>query len=110
MPLTLNPIPLPLRTDGSGVVRVGGTRVPLDTVVDCFKRGHSPQQIADAFPVRLADVYAVISFYLSHAGEVEAYLREREAFAEEVRRGSPLPSPRNVRERLSGRRGPDPQP
>ncbi len=31
--------PIPLETDADGVVRVGGTRVTLDTVVAAFKEG-----------------------------------------------------------------------
>ena len=39
MALTIEPAPVPLRTDADGVVRVGRTRVTLDTVVAAFEEG-----------------------------------------------------------------------
>ena len=35
--------PLPLSTDADGVIRVAGTRVTLDTVIDTFITGASPE-------------------------------------------------------------------
>lgn len=65
----------PLRTDQYGTVRVGGTRVTLDSVIGAYKRGDSPEEIAEGFPaLALADVYAAIAYYLSHQGEADAYL------------------------------------
>jgi uncharacterized protein (DUF433 family) len=69
---------VPLRTDSSGVIRVGNTRVTLETVIEEFKRGESPESIAENFSaVSLSHVYAVIAFYLSHTEDVEAYLAMR---------------------------------
>ncbi len=39
MTLSIVETPAPLRTDADGNVRVGGTRVTLDTVVEAFVRG-----------------------------------------------------------------------
>ncbi|HET9226147.1 MAG TPA: DUF433 domain-containing protein, partial [Thermoanaerobaculia bacterium] len=75
--------PIPLSTDANGVIRVAGTRVTLDTVVDTFMVGASPEEIAQDFPVlRLDDVYAVITYYLRHRAEVDAYLHGRRTRAE----------------------------
>jgi uncharacterized protein (DUF433 family) len=64
---------IPLRVDAAGAVRVGETRVLLDTVVTAFKLGESAEEIADDFPtLDLADVYAVIAYYLRHGSEVDA--------------------------------------
>ena len=53
--------PIPLEFTADGVIRVGGTRVPLETVVQVFDSGATPEEIAQDFPVlRLGDVYAVI--------------------------------------------------
>lgn len=53
---------IPLSTDKDGVVRVGCTRVTLDTVVQVYKAGTSAEEIARHYPVlELADVYAVIT-------------------------------------------------
>ena len=42
---TLAAKPPPLKVDKDGVVRVGGTRVTLDTVVGAFKNGCAPEEI-----------------------------------------------------------------
>ena len=76
----------PLRTDASGVVRVGNTRVPIDTVVHYFLAGCSPEEIVDRFDtLNLADVYSTIGYYLRHREEVDRYLEELERYAEKVR-------------------------
>ncbi len=62
MAFTINTEPVPLLTDKDGVVRVGGTRVTLDTVVAAFKEGATAEEIVQQYPsLELADVYAVIS-------------------------------------------------
>jgi uncharacterized protein (DUF433 family) len=88
-------------------VRVGGTRLTLDTVVGAFKRGDSPQEIAAAFPgLELADVYAVIAYYLRHRPDVDAYLQSQEAKAAENRQKieARQGDQRGLRERLAARR------
>ena len=97
--------PVPLETTSNGVVRVGGTRVTLDTVVATFLDGATAEEIAQQYPsLHLADVYAVISYYLRHIEEVEAYLSERRKQAAEVRRENEARfDPSGVRERLLAR-------
>ena len=69
----------PLETNPDGVVRVGKTRVTLDTVVGVFKQGTTAEEIVHRYPsLQLADVYATIAFYLKHQQEVEAYLQQRQ--------------------------------
>lgn len=59
--------PAPLQTNADGVVRVGKTRVTLDTVIAVFKQGSTAEEIVYRYPsLRLADVYAAIAFYLNH--------------------------------------------
>lgn len=87
MPLTVVQDLPPFAVKSGGVVRVGGTRVPLDTVVYAYDTGASPEQIVERFPsLELPDVYATIAYVLRHRGEVDAYLAERAAQAEEIRR------------------------
>lgn len=75
----------PLRTDRHGTIRVGGTRVTLDSVIGAYKRGDSPEEIAEGFPgLALADIYAVIAYYLAHRDEAEAYFAEGRAEGEEA--------------------------
>jgi uncharacterized protein (DUF433 family) len=85
--LTLEPETVPLTRTPEGVIRVGGTRVPLDTVVYAFRNGASAEAIVDRFPsLKLADVYGAITYYLRHTTEVDAYIAAREREADDLRR------------------------
>jgi uncharacterized protein (DUF433 family) len=78
--------PIPLLIDGGGTIRVAGTRVTLDTLVDVFLAGAPPEEIAQDFPVlALEDVYAVVTYYLRHRVEVEAYLWAQQIRAAAIR-------------------------
>ena len=71
---------VPLRMDQSGVLRVGDTRVSLDSLIYAFKEGATPEEIVQQFTtLDLADVYSVISHYLQNTAEVDEYLRRRTA-------------------------------
>lgn len=99
--------PLPLQTDADGVVRVGGTRVPLDTVVIRFDQGATPEEIAQQFPVfSLEEVYAAVNYYLGDRAGVTAYMERRAEEAKRVREEDEARfGLRGVRERLLSRRG-----
>ena len=43
--------PIPLEADSDGVVRVGGTRVTLGTVVAAFQEGATAEEIVFQYPV-----------------------------------------------------------
>ncbi len=76
---------VPIHTDASGVVRVAGTRVTLDTIVGAFETGATAEEIAQQYPtVPLVDVYSVITYYLRHKPEVDAYLAEHQVQAQRV--------------------------
>jgi uncharacterized protein (DUF433 family) len=98
--------PPPFKMDKDGVFRVGGTRVTLDTVIGAFNNGCSPEEIALKYPsLGLTDIYAVITYYLWHQQEVEAYLEERRRQAEETQRLNEARfPPTGIRERLLARR------
>ena len=54
--------------------------------------------------LKLVDAYAVIAYYLQNKDEVDAYLRERERIADEVRRENERRFPTaGLRERLLDR-------
>ena len=97
--------PLPLLLVADGVARVGGTRVTLDTVVAAFADGATAEEIVQQYPsVALADVYAVLGYYLRHRPEVEAYLQRRTQQALAVRQqNEQRTDPLGVRERLLAR-------
>lgn len=62
MSLLLEPQTIPLRTDADGVLRVGTSRVPLETVIHAFHQGHTAEEIVSHYPaLRQADVYTVIA-------------------------------------------------
>jgi uncharacterized protein (DUF433 family) len=98
--------PPPLRTDEHGVVRVGRTRVRLDSVLHAYKSGCSAEDILRKFPsLQLADIHAVIAYYLWYRDAVEQYLAERERIEEEALREIEARFPTTgVRERLLARR------
>ena len=104
--LTIEVAPVPLEVDADGVVRVGGTRVTLDTIVDAFQDGATAEEIVYQFPsLDLADVYSVISFYLQRQSDVEAYLRRRQQQRDKVRdQNEARFDPRGIRDRLLARR------
>jgi uncharacterized protein (DUF433 family) len=104
--------PMPMRKDAEGVIRVGATRLTLDTVVAAFQDGATAEQIVEMFPgTELADVYAVISYYLRHREDVERYLQQRQQFAEEIRKCNQTRFPAyGLRERLLARRTKPSQP
>ncbi len=92
--------------DADGVVRIGKTRVTLDTVVTVFKQGATPEEIVQQLPsLDLANVYAVVGFYLKHVEDVETYLQQRRQKAAEVRKQNEARfDPHGLRDRLLARR------
>lgn len=97
--------PVPIDLDSEGVYRVGGTRIPLETVVAAYDQGWSPEEIVHSFPtLDLADVYAVLTYSLRHRAEVDSYLRRQEERARKVREEIESRfSSRALRERLEAR-------
>lgn len=97
---------VPLQRDKHGTIRVGGTRVTLDTVVHAFQDGAGAEEIVLRFPtLNLTDIYFVIAYYLRHRAEIDAYLEQREREAEEIRREiEAKQDTRGIRERLLARR------
>lgn len=76
----------PLREDAAGALRVGDSRVLLELVIRAFQDGATPETIVQRYStLALADVYAVVAYYLRHPSDVEGYLARRDQQAEEVR-------------------------
>lgn len=96
---------IPLETDADGVMRVGQTRVTLDTVLAAFKEGATAEEIAQQYPtVALADVYYVIGYYLRRRDAVEIYLGQRRKEADELQGQMEARfNPVGIRERLMAR-------
>lgn len=78
-------VPLTQWEDGS--IRVTDSRLLVDMIVYAHKHGLCPEEIYESFPsssYSVADLYAVISYYLSHRVEIDSYLEGREAEAAEL--------------------------
>ena len=96
---------VPLQVDTDGVVRVGGTRVTLDTIVLGFLEGATAEELAQQYSsISLADIYSTIGYYLRRRSEVDAYLEQRKKYSRQVREMNEARyDPVGVRERLLAR-------
>ena len=75
MALDLRPHALPPRRDTRGVIRVGGTRVALESVLWAYQEGESAEGILERFPsLDLAGIHATLAWYLRHLEEASTYL------------------------------------
>jgi uncharacterized protein (DUF433 family) len=97
---------VPLTPWEDGTIRITGTRITLDVIVNQFKLGATAEQIHDSFPaVSLKDIYGAIYYYLEHTDAVEAYMHEQQQAAAETRLWvESQPGNRMLRERLLARR------
>ncbi len=97
MALTIGAEPVPLQMDARGTIRVGGTRLTLDTIVALYRQGETAEEIARSFDGLVpADVHAILAFYLRQQREVDAYLADQERQASAIR------------QELDARQGPSP--
>lgn len=63
-----------------GTIRVGKTRVSLESIVHQFSIGATAEEIAQKFPaLKLAEVYGVIAYFLSNHEQVAEYVLAQEA-------------------------------
>jgi uncharacterized protein (DUF433 family) len=75
-----------VHTDEHGVMRVGSTRVMLDSIVASFHQGHSPETIQQQYPaLSLEEVYGAIAWYLANQEEAERYFAQQAAVWERER-------------------------
>jgi uncharacterized protein (DUF433 family) len=97
MPLTIQTDPTPLRVDEHGVIRVGDSQVLLDIVIREFNNGAEPEAIVQGYPtLGLADVYAVITYYLRHRKEIDDYVHARRQEAGKLRQEIEAKQPSRV--------------
>jgi hypothetical protein len=75
-------------------------------IVEQYENGMTPEDMVRAYDtLLLADVHAVISYYLRHRGEVQTYLKRRAEEAESLRATIETERARVSREELLARRG-----
>jgi uncharacterized protein (DUF433 family) len=109
MNMPIQPVAVPLFEDGHSGLRVTGTRVLLERIIHAFEDGATPEGIVQSYDtLHLADVYAVLTWYLLHKAEVQEYLRKRAEEAEAIRRTieAKQPDRAELRARLMARRAP----
>lgn len=86
MAVSFGTIPKVVRRVEGGTLRVGNSRVSLDSVVYAFNRGENAAQIQYSFDsLSLADIHAAIAYYLHNKAKVDKYLAKREIEFEKAR-------------------------
>jgi len=97
---------IPLRTDERGTIYISNTRVTLDSIIQFYLQGESPEALQQGFPtISLPDVYAVIAYYLAHHAEVDEYLKRRNEDAKRIRQEiEAICPPKITRAKLQARR------
>ncbi len=65
-------------------IRIKGTRIDIDFVIELYKQHMTPEQIAVHFgcPISVEQAYATITYYLQNEDRMEAYLERREKIGE----------------------------
>ena len=88
----------------NGGLYVEGIRISLDSVVQCFLDGLSPESILAEFEsLKLAQVYGAITYYLENQPAVDAY-RARQARRFKETPGAVESLPEDLRGRLNAAR------
>lgn len=76
----------PLRWDEAGGIRIGSSRVTLDSLLATYHNGSTPEEIAIQYSVlHLEDIYSTIAYYLNHRQEIDNYLEQRNQQAQQLR-------------------------
>jgi uncharacterized protein (DUF433 family) len=85
----------------NGGLYIAGTRVSLDSVVQCFNEGLSAETIVEEFDsLTLAQVYGALAYYLENQASIDAYrVRQQRRF--QALRDAAEPLPENLRQRVS---------
>jgi len=66
-------------------IRIKGTRVGIETVLDDYLNATSPEEIAVRYPVlTLEQIYATITFYFRNRNEIDQYIHRWRDYAEKA--------------------------
>ena len=86
-----------------GSIRLAGSRIGLEHLVEFYNQGYSPEMLLAQFPtLSLAQIHKTIAYYLDHAAEVDAYVANCSQAVARQRTASPSPpSPNELRQRLN---------
>ena len=73
-----------------GRPRIAGRRIKVQHIVIWhLVRGMSVSEIADEYDLTLADVHAALAYYYDHKEEIDAQIKEDDAFVEAMRQQTP---------------------
>ena len=90
------------------VIRIKGTRVGIETVLEDYRVGATPEEIVIRYPtLSLQQVYATITYYLENRSGLDAYLervRQRRERGWEEQQRQPSDFVQLLRERLDRQR------
>lgn len=65
-------------------IRIKGHRIGPEHVMRYFHEGYSPEQIAQEYPgLSLEKIYATITYYLHNKAEMDTYMAQQDALAEQ---------------------------
>jgi uncharacterized protein (DUF433 family) len=89
-------------------IRLAGTRVGIETVIDDYQKGTTPEEIVFHYPtLSLEQVCATITYYLAHKQKVKDYIalvRQRQEDVWQEQQHNPSPFIQSLRERLAAQR------
>lgn len=81
-----------------GKPHIAGHRITVQNIVIWHERmGLSADEIATEYNLSLADVYAALAYYYDHQTEIDAAIKDDEAFVEALRQVSPSKLPEKLR-------------
>lgn len=76
----------PFRWDEAGGIRIGESRVTLDSLLAAYHSGATPEEIAVQYSIlHLEEIYSAIAYYLSHRQQIDSYLERRHREQEQQR-------------------------
>lgn len=71
--------------EDTGAIRIKGHRIGLEHVLEQYKAGKSPEEIARYFPsLSLEQIYAAILYYFANRDTVDAYLQRLDEITREL--------------------------
>jgi prevent-host-death family protein len=83
-------------------IRIKGTRIGVETVLEDYLEGASPEEIAARYRnLNLEQVYATLLYYFRNRADVDAYLEAGRAYTEQAwleQERTPSPAIRRLRE------------
>jgi uncharacterized protein (DUF433 family) len=71
-------VDVPLVADERGNLYVVDTRLPLELIINDYRRGHSAERIASSYAgLSLSAVYGVLAYYHTNRTELDHYVDEK---------------------------------